>query len=155
MELLIDLWNYNPGLRLKLLLLSLVGMIILMLRAFGQMSRARISAGKKGRITAATYAIVGRDEPDDLAVHTRLSANLFELPPVFMVLVLAFATAGIESWLTVLLAWLFVALRWQHAHIMVSGNRVMRRRRAFIRSVYVVMALVAEFTISLIFFAEL
>ncbi|MEN0087226.1 MAG: MAPEG family protein [Pseudomonadota bacterium] len=155
MELLVDLWNFNPGLRLKLLLLSLVGLMVLIIRSFGQMSTARMAAGREGRITPATYAIVGRDEPEDLAVYTRLSANLFEMPTVFMVLVLAFATAGIESWLTVVLAWLYVALRWQHAHIMTSGNRVMARRKAFIRSMQVFMLMLAEFVISLLFFADL
>ncbi|MEO0636033.1 MAG: MAPEG family protein [Pseudomonadota bacterium] len=155
MDLLIDLWNYNPGLRLKLLLLSLVAVMVLMLWAFGQMSRARMAAGREGRVKSADYAIVGRNEPEDLAVYTRLSANLFEMPPVFMVLVLAFAMAGIESWLTVLMAWLYVGLRWHHAHIMTSGNRVMRRRRAFIRSMQVFIVMLAEFTISLLFFAEL
>jgi hypothetical protein len=155
MELFLDLWNFAPGLRLKLLLLTIPALIVLILVSYGKMSKARMKAGRDGRITPATYAIVGRDEPEDLAVHTRLIANLYELPPVFMVLVLAFATAGIESWLTVLVAWAFVALRWQHAHIMVNGNRVMQRRKAFIRSVQIIMVMAAEFVISLIFFAEL
>ena len=155
MELIVDLWNFAPDWRLKLLLLTLPGIMLLVIRSYFQMSRARMAAGREGRIKAGDYAIAGSREPEDLAVYTRLMANLFELPPVFMILVLGFVTAGIESWLTVALAWLFVAFRWHHAHIMVSGNRVMHRRRAFFRSTWMFMAMLAEFVISLLFFAEL
>ena len=134
-EIISDLWDFRPDLRLKALLLSLVAMMAVMMRAYGNMSRARMQAGRDGRIHASDYAVVGaKPEPEDLALHSRLLVNLFELPPVFMILILAFVTTGIESWLTVKLAWLFVFFRFRHAQIMTRENRVMHRRKMFIRS---------------------
>ena len=155
MELLIDLWNIATDWRLIFLMLSLVAMIVLTLWVFGRTSKARMAAGKEGRITAADYAIVGRDEPEDLAAYTRLIVNLFELPVLFYVLVLSFAVLSIESWLTVALAWSFVVLRFFHARIVIDGNRVMKRRRMFIRGVKVFMLLLLVFCVSLVFFADL
>lgn len=153
-ELLIDLWNFAPGIRLKLVLLTLPALMGLLVWCYIKMSNARSAAAKDGKVDADTYKVLG-SEPAELGVFTRLLANQTELPPVFMILILAYALIGIENWLTVLLAWLFVFLRWRHATIMVGENVVLKRARIFTLSVQVFLLLVVKFTFLLIFFAEL
>ncbi|MGV8855091.1 MAG: MAPEG family protein, partial [Devosia sp.] len=53
--------------------------------------------------------------------------NQFQLPVLFYVVALLAIMLGGVSWLEVIAAWLFVALRYTHAAIHVTTNHVLNR----------------------------
>lgn len=70
-------------------------------------------------------------EPPSSASAANNLMNQFELPVLFHVVCLAlFVTSGV-SYMTVVLAWLFVAMRYVHAFFHLGGNRVRHRSPAF------------------------
>lgn len=153
MEALSLFWDFAPNLKMKLLYLSLVVQIALTIYCYGRMSGARVAAYKENRIEPDAYKAT-HNEPEDLRVYSRMVTNQFEMPVIFYALVLAFASIGIASWLTVLLAWVFVVFRILHAREMLDGNRVFLRRKLFINSARVIVVMVAEFTLALLFVAS-
>lgn len=71
--------------------------------------------------------------------------NLFEIPVLFYVGVLAaYVTGNVDS-LLLGLAWTYVGLRWLHSLIHVSYNRVMHRFTAYFLSTLVLWAFWAMF----------
>lgn len=88
-------------------------------------------------------------EPD---VSASVSANLmnqFELPILFHVVCLAlFVTNGV-SYVAVLLAWLFVALRYVHAFVHVTSNDLRVRSPVFAAGFLVLVVLWAWFALHL------
>ena len=152
MDFVAPLWTFAPGAKVALLMLAIVGQIALTFRMYQTVGNARMKAGREGRITAETYSVVG-DEPADLALLTRALANQFELPVLFFVVVLGHLAVGTASWITVVLAILFVAARFVHANEMTGRNRVMLRRKLFFRSMGIFVAMLAEFALAAIFVA--
>ncbi|MBO6814274.1 MAG: MAPEG family protein [Rhizobiaceae bacterium] len=145
------LWTGAVDWKIRLLVLALAGQMILTIWLYGKMSKARMSAGREGKITAETYRVVGA-EPPELAIYTRAVANQFELPVMFYAVVIAGLAIGTSSWITVVLAFAFVALRFVHAQEMVSENKVMTRRKKFLYSVRVFIVLLVEFVFSAMVF---
>ena len=152
MDFVAPLWTFAPGAKVALLMLAIVGQIALTFRMYQTVGNARMKAGREGRITAETYSVVG-DEPADLALLTRALANQFELPVLFFVIVLGHLAVGTASWITAVLAILFVAARFVHANEMMGRNRVMLRRKLFFRSMGIFVAMLAEFALAAIFVA--
>lgn len=76
----------------------------------------------------------------DVVKTQRHYANLFELPVLFYVAVLAAMVQGFESKLFLILAWVFVATRVAHLLIHVGPNKLFLRMAAFL-SGFVVLAL--------------
>jgi hypothetical protein len=85
----------------------------------------RREAVRKGEATPSKFRL--RDgEPPTSATASANVLNQFELPVLFHVVCLAlFVTAGV-SFITVVLAWLFVALRYVHAWLHLAGRLGMR-----------------------------
>ncbi len=152
MESLLLPWTFAPDLKVKLLLLILAGQMGLAIYLYIQLSKARMAAGKAGRITADLYKAT-ENEPADLRVFARAVANQFELPVMFYALVVAGIAASISSWITVILAGSFVALRIVHAREMITTNTVLKRRKTFFRSVQVLLLMLVEFVLSAVFIA--
>ena len=153
MDGLMTLWSFAPELKAKLLYLAIVGQLVITIYCYTAMSRARVSAAKGKRIHPDDYKSTS-NEPEDLRVYTRAVANQFEMPVVFYVLVLASLTASAASWVTVVLTWLYVILRIFHAREMIGNNQVLKRRKIFIQSARVILAMVVEFVISLLLVAS-
>ncbi|EFL90956.1 MAPEG family protein [Ahrensia sp. R2A130] len=146
------LWTAGAEWKLRLLVLAVVGQMLLVFRLYGVMSAARMKAGKEGRITAETYRAT-QSEPEDLAVYSRAVTNQFEAPVIFYTLVIMALALGTASWLTVVFAIAFVALRWMHGNEMIGAHDVMRRRKIFLTSIKVLVALMAEVTVSAMIWA--
>ena len=143
MDLLALPWTFAPAVKASMLTLALVGQIWLTFFIYDRTGKARMKAGREGRITAETYRVVG-EEPADLALMTRTLANQFELPVLFYTVVLAHLALGTGSWLTVVLAWVFVVMRIVHAREMMGENRVMLRRKRFFQSMGAFAFMVVE-----------
>ncbi|MGB3540335.1 MAG: MAPEG family protein [Mesorhizobium sp.] len=89
------------------------------------------------------------NEPQESASVAANLMNQFELPVFFHVVCLAlFATNGV-SYVAVMLAWLFVVLRYAHAFVHVTSNDLRYRSPAFAAGFVVLVALWAWFALHL------
>lgn len=147
------LWTFEKVWQLKLLIIIMIAQILLTIWLYMQMSKARIKSVKDGLSTREDFAVV-TNEPAATAIYSRALANQFELPVLFFVIILSGIAVGVSSWITVVLAFLFVIARVVHAREMIGENRVMKRRAMFINSMRVFMLLLLELFISTIFFLE-
>jgi len=152
METLSFIWTFAPDLKVKLLLLALAAQMALTIRVYLKMSGARVAAAKEGRVTTDMYKSTD-NEPEDLRVFTRAVSNQFELPVMFYAIVIAGIAASMSSWITVVLAWLFIVFRVLHVNEMLATN-VLKRRKIFIRGMQVFLLLLLEFVISTLLFAQ-
>ncbi len=147
MEQLLLPWAYEQGLVIRLLAVALAGQIALTIWVYSQMSKAMMTAAREKRVTTEVFKTT-REEPDDLRVYSRAVANQFELPVIFYALVAAGLALSVSSWITIILAFAFLGVRIVHIREMIGENRVMLRRRWFIRGVQIIMAMTTEFVVS-------
>lgn len=116
-----------PAIPVNPLLLPLLAMVALTLLVWVRLYTVRIPEMKRSRIHPQRLA---GSADKGLLKDTRASdnfINLFEVPVLFYVLVLATLTSGVSDPALVVLAWTFVALRAMHSLIQCSYNRVMHR----------------------------
>ncbi|AVF02293.1 MULTISPECIES: MAPEG family protein [Devosia] len=115
----------------KLLALAMAAQVFLTLGLLIWMGRERVPRVMRGEIKVADIAV----EKDAYPLKARLLSNSFDnqfqLPLLFFVGALAALHFGLLDWFTVGLAWLFVFLRYVHAAIHVTTNRVYRRFAAY------------------------
>lgn len=152
MDLIEPLWTFADGWKLRLLVLIVLANMVLALKLYGVMSKARFKAVKEGRVTVETYRAT-QDEPEDVAVFNRAVVNQFESPTLFYAIIAIGLALGVTSWITVLLAAAYVVLRWIHASEMIGEHVVLRRRQRFIQSFYALMGLMAELALSVLLWA--
>ena len=146
-------WDFAPVVKNKLLFLAIAAQMGVAIYGYSKMSAARLKARSENRIVPNDYKALD-SEPDDLRVYTRAVANQLEMPVLFYALVLAILLAGSASWITVALAWIYVALRFAHLREMITENRVILRRRIFIRSTQTLLLLLLDFVIAVLFWAQ-
>lgn len=115
----------------KLLALAMAAQVFLTLGLLIWMGRERVPRVMRGEIKVADIAV----EKDAYPLKARLLSNSFDnqfqLPLLFFVGALAALNFGLLDWFTVGLAWLFIFLRYVHAAIHVTTNRVYRRFAAY------------------------
>lgn len=105
--------------------------IIVMFLMFFERARQIRAEGIRWRDVATSSKMNGRLSDTRAADNFR---NLFEVPTLFyLALVVAFLTAGVNT-LTLILAWLFVALRYVHTAIHCGGNRLRYRLPVYFAS---------------------
>jgi hypothetical protein len=113
------------------LLLPLLAMVGLTLLVWVRLYLVRIPEMKRSRIDPQRLA---GSADKGLLKDTRASdnfINLFEVPVLFYVLVLASLASGVSDPALLVLAWTFVGLRALHSLIQCSYNRVMHRFTAY------------------------
>lgn len=152
MDIIEPLWTAASDIKLRVLVFVVLANMLLVFRLYGLMARKRFAAAKEGRVTVETYRAT-QNEPEDVAVFNRALSNQFEAPVIFYALIAISLALGVSSWLTVILAAIYVVLRWMHAAEMTGDHDVLKRRRLFIRSITVLMALMAEVAISALLWA--
>jgi hypothetical protein len=109
------------------LLMPLLAMVALTLLVWVRLYAVRIPEMKRSRIDPQRLA---GSADKHLLKDTRASdnfINLFEVPVLFYVLVLATMLSGVSDGALLGLAWAFVGLRVLHSLIQCSYNRVMHR----------------------------
>ena len=151
MDALLTLWTTAPELKIKLVVILMLVQMVLTIWCYYKMSDARVGAVKAGKITPEIYKAVGDAEPEEVRVFTRLVANQFELPVLFYALVIAGLAIGVTSWLTAVLAALFVLTRVIHAREMAGAHVVLKRRKIFIWSVRLTLLMIVELFVSTLF----
>lgn len=102
----------------------------------------RLAAVRSGAIDPRFFRLFrGYEEPEKLAAYSRHIVNLFEAPLLFYVIVLtAQVTGQSESWLIVL-AWVYVVLRFIHTYVHLTSNVVIVRFRIFVLSMVTLFVL--------------
>lgn len=111
----------------KLLILAIFAQVLLTMAILIWMGMERVPRVMRGEIAAKDIAV----ERDAYPLRARLLSNnfdnQFQLPVLFYIAALLVLWSGGPGWAEVTLAWLFVALRYGHAAVHVTTNRVHRR----------------------------
>ena len=152
LEIIEPLWGAAPEFKIRLLVLVVLAQMVLAVRLYSVMSKNRFRAAKAGEVNVEVYRAT-QNEPERLAVFSRAVSNQFEAPVMFYAVIAMSMALGVVSWLTVILAIAYVALRWAHANEMIGEHVVLKRRAIFVRSFQVLLALMAEFAISAMIWA--
>ena len=104
------------------------------------LSSRRVGAVKEGRARPDQFR-ENREEPAESLVVKNAIANQFELPVLFYAVSILLYLVDADNPVTVAGGWLFVALRYAHAYVHVTSNRLRHRRPLFIAGLLVVMLL--------------
>jgi hypothetical protein len=120
---------------LALVLLTFAVLIILF--------RSRVRMVREGLAPVSYFRTFqgSLEQPEFTVKPARHFTNLFEAPTLFYAGCLAAMVTGVTGTLVVVLAWLYVAMRYLHAYIHLGGNRVRYRMRAYFASWVCLMAL--------------
>ena len=146
------LWTFASGLKIRILVVVVLTQMFIAVRLYTVMAKKRSQAVKAGEVEREVYRAT-QNEPEQLAVFTRAVANQFESPILFYTLIAMALALGVTSWITVILAIVFVALRWIHANEMIGEHVVLKRRAIFLRSFQVLLAMMVEFGVSALIWA--
>lgn len=111
----------------KLFLLAMAAQVLLTLGLLVWMGRERVPRVMSGEIKAADIAVDRTAYPLKARLLSNSFDNQFQLPMLFFVGALVALNLGTIGWLEVVLAWAFVILRFAHAAVHVTSNRLYRR----------------------------
>jgi len=104
--------------------------------------KARFASVKNGQIKAKYFKLMaGQEVPEFITTSTRNFNNQFEIPMLFYVVCTLYISLNIDSLFAVILAWLFVALRFVHTYIHLTYNHVIHRMLVFVAAFLCVIAL--------------
>jgi hypothetical protein len=131
-----------------LILLPALALVLLTALVWSWMYYTRIREIRARKIRIQTLADTSRAREllKRVAGPSENLANLFEMPVLFYVAVIVLYMTGLTNRLYLVLAWIFVALRYVHSLIHVSYNRVTHRFTAHVAStlvLWVIWALIA------------
>ena len=102
----------------------------------------RVSAAFQGRIKPEDFAYgESGNVPPDVSLPNRNYMNLLELPVLFYVVCLVIFVTDLQTTTTLVLSWVYVALRVIHTLIHLSYNRILHRFLAFATSNVVLFSL--------------
>lgn len=122
------------------ILWPMIGHVLLVYIVYWRMSSARIGAIQRGEAKTNQFR-ENKIEPEASLFFRNNLTNQFELPTLFYPACLALHLAGGVTWVSVALAWAFVASRYVHAWIHTTTNRIRYRRPAFIVGFFLLFAL--------------
>jgi hypothetical protein len=108
----------------------LVAQAVLVFILYGLLSLRRAVAVKAGRIKPEQFR-ENRDEPGESLVVRNAIANQFELPVLFFAVSIVLFITQADNLPAVILAWIFVALRYAHAYVHVTSNNLRYRSPLF------------------------
>ena len=111
----------------KLLILAIAAQVLLTLGILVWMGFERVPRVARGEIAVKDIAVERQGYPLRARLLSNNFDNQFQLPVLFYVAALLLLWSGGAGWVELVLAWLFVALRYAHAAVHVTTNRVYRR----------------------------
>ena len=111
----------------KLLILAIAAQVLLTLGILVWMGFERVPRVARGEIAVKDIAVERQGYPLRARLLSNNFDNQFQLPVLFYVAALLLLWSGGAGWVELALAWLFVALRYGHAAVHVTTNRVYRR----------------------------
>jgi hypothetical protein len=107
---------------------------------YALLSTRRASLIRSGEIDASLFR-ENRGEPGESLIVRNSIANQFELPVLFHLCCVLLYVTEADNLLSLGLAWLFVALRYAHAFIHVTSNRLRFRQPLFMAGFIVLFAM--------------
>ena len=125
----------------RLLILAMAAQVLLTIILLILMGRERIPRVMSGEVAIKDIAVDRSAYPLKARLLSNCFDNQFQLPILFYVAGLLTLWAGAVSWLELLLAWAFVALRYAHAAIHITTNRVEHRFAVYTAGLAVLCAL--------------
>ena len=137
----------------KLLILAAAAQVALTLGILVWLSLERVPRVARGEIAAGDIAVDRDAYPLQARLLSNSFDNQFQLPVLFYVAVLLALWNGGAGWVEAVLAWLFVALRYVHAAIHVTVNRVDQRFAVFAAGLVVLALLWVWLVLRLIILA--
>ncbi|MDW9417119.1 MAPEG family protein [Sinorhizobium meliloti] len=118
----------------------MVAHVALVFALYALLSTRRASLIRTGKIDASLFR-ENRDEPGESLIVRNSIANQFELPVLFHLCCVLLYLTEADNILSLGLAWLFVALRYAHAFIHVTSNRLRYRQPLFMAGFLVLVAM--------------
>ena len=136
----------------------LLPMVILVFVTFGMMFwmlKLRYRAVIKDGFDPKYFRLYNSDQssvamPEYLVKVTQHYQNLLEMPPLFYLALIFLAALNITDTFYVILSWGFLFSRLFHSYVHTTGNRVMKRKNAFIVSLSILIILWARIAIEVI-----
>ena len=111
----------------KLLIAAMAAQVVLTLAILVWMGLERVPRVARGEIAVKDIAVDRDAYPLQARLLSNSFDNQFQLPVLFYVAVLLMLWSGGAGAAEAVLAWLFVVLRYGHAAVHVTTNRVNRR----------------------------
>ena len=111
----------------KLLILAMAAQALLAIGLVLWLGSERVPRIARGEIKVADIAVERTAYPLKARLLSNSFDNQFQLPVLFFVGAILLLVTHTADWLGLVLSWLFVALRYVHAAIHVTTNRVYRR----------------------------
>ncbi|HLL29310.1 MAG TPA: MAPEG family protein [Xanthobacteraceae bacterium] len=137
---------------IQVALMPLFFQVLLVFGLMIWMAMARQRALQRGDVHSRDIALRQPAWPLKAMQVANCFANQFELPVLFYVVtILALITRQFD-FLFLVLSWIFVLLRYVHAFIHTTSNRVSRRGLVYILGAIVLFALWIEFALRLYLF---
>lgn len=125
----------------KLLILAVAAQAFMTVAILVLMGRERVPRVMSGEIAVADIAVDRSAYPLKARLLSNSFDNQFQLPVLFYVVALLALLVGGVSWLEGVAAWLFVVLRYAHAGVHVTTNRVHLRFALFASGLAVLIIL--------------
>jgi hypothetical protein len=108
---------------MMVLLTLIVGMIAFVVR---------LSSYRSGEIKVKYFKLMqGQEVPAMVTKTTRSFNNMFETPVIFYTACTLYLVMNVESMVGIVLAWVFIGLRYLHATIHLTYNHILHRMLAF------------------------
>ncbi|MGA0933746.1 MAG: MAPEG family protein [Pseudohongiellaceae bacterium] len=130
------------------MLYPLFAMVLLTLTVGILALKARYASVKNRELELGYFrdmqASIGKAVPERVQITSRCYNNQFEIPVLFYAAGICAIAMSVETWLTILTAWLFVGTRVVHAWIHLTYNHVLHRMRAFWAGILFVLVLWGE-----------
>lgn len=105
------------------ILWPMVAHFALVMALYALLGLRRRQAMVSGKVRPDQWKLRSNGEPEISAAVSNNVMNQFELPTLFHAVCLALCVTAGVSWVSVVLAWLFVVLRYVHAFEHVTRNR--------------------------------
>ena len=124
------------------MLYALFAMVLLTLIVGIVTVRARFKSVATGNVKPRFYKLMqGQEVPDFIVQTGRNFNNQFEVPVLFYTAGVLHIALGIENLAALILAWVFVVLRYVHAVIHLTYNHILHRMLVFFTAFFVVFGL--------------
>jgi hypothetical protein len=119
--------------------------LLLLRTAFGRVSHLR-----SGEVRPEDIALGQQGWPQKTTQFGNAFKNQLELPVLFYVLIAFILITRVGDLLLLVLAWIFVALRFVHAYIHTTNNIVMLRGRVYGGGLVVLLAMWVIFAVKIL-----
>src|SRR6185312_10175979 len=107
-----------------------IAQVLLVYLVYGLLGLRRKAAVEAGDARVSDFRENRKEPPQSIFVNNNL-LNQFQLPVLFYVVCLCLYVTQGNSIVTVALAWIFVVLRYLHASIHITSNRIRYRSPVF------------------------